>query len=288
MNKDALPGNISDPFPDLFASPCGYFESRTSHYTVFRIPSPEDACDITSQEYNDTEIQPDDETCQQMVFDSLLAGGFRRADDFLYRADCPDCRKCVPIRISVPDFRPSKSQRRTLRQNADVSVHIVQTPSDFVTDEKIALYGAYDKRHNPQSKKSSDEYRAELMQMNGIRESASGIEQARASYSGTFNMEYRLTPADSRPGTLIGVGIVDAGTGALSSNYFYYDISEETMKRSIGTYSVLREIDLCRHLRFNWYYLGYWIADCNKMVYKSGFIPHQLLVNGRWQSAENQ
>lgn len=287
MGNTAKPGENSDPFPNLFASPCGYFDGRMSHYAVFRLPSPEDAYDTAAQENQGSVRLPDAETCQQIVFDSVLAGGFRRADDFVYRADCPDCKKCVPIRIAAADFKQSKSQRRVLGRNGDITIRITQNTEEFVTEEKTALYGGYDRRHNPDAAKSPGEYRAELMQLNGVHGTGPGGEAVRASYSGTFNMEYRLPSDGNTPGKLIGVGIVDAGADSLSSNYFYYDISPETLKRSIGTYSILREIDLCRRLKFNWYYLGYWIADCKKMVYKSAYKPHQLLLDGGWRIVNN-
>ncbi|MFA6857252.1 MAG: arginyltransferase [Treponema sp.] len=285
MGTTAQPDGNTDPYPDLFPSPCGYFDGRTSHYTVFRLPSPEDAFHMTAPDSQNTSHSPDAETCQQIVFDSLLAEGFRRADDFVYRADCPDCRQCIPIRIAVPDFKPSKSQRRVLSHNGDITIHITQNPADFITAEKVELYSTYNRRHNPCETMAPGESRAELMQMNGVHACASGTD-VRAFYSGTFNMEYRLKADGNSPGKLIGVGIVDAGADSLSSNYFYYDISPETMKRSIGTYSILREIDLCRRLGFGWYYLGYWLAGCRKMVYKSAYNPHQLFTGGIWQTAE--
>ena len=89
-------------------------------------------------------------------------------------------------------------------------------------------------------------------------------------------------------GKLVGVSVVDRAKNALSSNYFYFDISDEIMKRSIGVFSVLAEIDACKGLLFDGqlksglYYLGYYIEDCNKMNYKSNYNPHELLIDGEW------
>lgn len=267
-------------FAGLYASPCGYFDGQTSHYTIYRMATPQEAKQMAvGEKFGNAETYTP-ETCQQILFDSLLEKGFRRTDDLVYRADCPDCRKCTPIRITAKKFEPSKSQRRILRVNSDISVKIETDPEQFITDEKAMLYSAYDKRHNPDERKPVEAYRDDLYHMNGITGTADGIT---ASYSGTINMDYRIRNSDGTPGRLIGTGIIDAGADSLSSNYFYYDTAPEIMKRSIGTYSILREIELCTRLGFTYYYLGYWIADCRKMVYKKNFRPHELCTDGNWK-----
>lgn len=42
----------------------------------------------------------------------LMANGFRRSGDTIYKPHCQHCNACQPIRIAVPDFIPSKSQKR--------------------------------------------------------------------------------------------------------------------------------------------------------------------------------
>ena len=71
----------------------------------------------------------------------------------------------------------------------------------------------------------------------------------------------------------------------LSSNYFYYDISEEVLKRSIGVYSVLFEINFCLQNHFPYYYLGLYLPHCRKMNYKANYKPYQLLLNGIWTNS---
>ena len=53
--------------------------------------------------------------------DSLSKQGFRRSQNVLYRPTCSDCAACMSARIRVADFSPTKSQRRTLNKNRNVT-----------------------------------------------------------------------------------------------------------------------------------------------------------------------
>ena len=276
MAGDIRSDEGGDAFNNLYAGSCGYFEGRTSHETIYRIPSVDEASAMLLHGEEQKRIENDPALCQRILFDIILSEGFRRSGSYVYRADCPDCKACIPIRIFPDAFEPSKSQRRVLEKNRDLAVTITTKADEFVTDEKVALFRIYDKRHNPDSEKSFDEAKKTLIDMNGICRTA---EDGRyeSFYSGTINMDYRYS------GKLIGVGIIDTGKESLSSNYFYYDTSDETKKRSIGTYSILREIELCRTFHLQRYYLGYWLKDCKSMVYKSNCKPHELLIDGKWK-----
>ena len=211
----------------------------------------------------------------------LLNNGFRRYSDFYYINDCESCSECIPIRIHVNDFKPSKSQRAVWRKNQDIEVSLVKQfpsescPESFVSDEKCALFRDYDYYHN-----GSEEGYSKMT----LDEAARNLSQMVSGYSDVWNMEYRLD------GRLVGVGVLDfaedavSGKKALSSNYFYYDTSAETLKRSIGVFSVLKEIELCRLEGIEYYYLGLYLPGCRKMSYKANYKPFELLLDGRWTS----
>ncbi|HLU47907.1 MAG TPA: arginyltransferase, partial [Planctomycetota bacterium] len=57
-------------------------------------------------------------------YSRLLAEGWRRFGRIVFRPACGSCQECVPIRVLVDRFRPTKSQRRVLRRNADVRVEL--------------------------------------------------------------------------------------------------------------------------------------------------------------------
>jgi leucyl-tRNA---protein transferase len=81
---------------------------------------------------------------------------------------------------------------------------------------------------------------------------------------------------------LIGVGYLDVVPEGLSAIYFFYDPDER--HRSLGTWNVLSILQEAAVRRVAHVYLGYYVAGCPSMTYKSGFKPNQILGHdGRWQ-----
>jgi arginine-tRNA-protein transferase len=74
------------------------------------------------------------------IYHAFMDAGFRRSGQVVYQPTCPSCRACVPIRVPVATFTPSKSQRRCARRNADL---VLEVGSAVATDEKFELYRRY-------------------------------------------------------------------------------------------------------------------------------------------------
>lgn len=240
-------------------SGCGYFPDResTNILTSFNWLPPT----LPSQKLD----------C--IYYERLLRQGFRRFNSIAYHTKCQNCHECIPIRIHAQDFSPSKSQRHVLHKNQDVEVTITSNPKDFYTDEKALMYRNYYNHHNEQ------EPGFKLMT---LQEAADELKSMNSGYSGIINLDYKIQ------GQLIGVSVIDyvfdegGFITGISSNYFYYDISKEVLKRSIGVFSVLFEIGFCIKNHFPYYYLGFYLPHCRKMNYKVKYKPYQLLLDGIW------
>jgi arginine-tRNA-protein transferase len=202
------------------------------------------------------ELQFIDEVTSRF-FHIYLAHGYRRYRAFFYRNVCEGCTECVALRIEAERFAPSKSQRRTLRKNADVSWRIVHPAA--ATAERVALFRKYRTVKHPEDEEQDF---GEL-----LRSMTDG-------YAGTFEMEFL---AGER---VMGVSLIDAAEDALSANYFYYDT--DFLPRRPGILSMIAEIDLCRRLGKRWYYPGFTLAGLSKMSYKRDFRPNEAFLDGAW------
>jgi leucyl-tRNA---protein transferase len=192
-------------------------------------------------------------------FDVRLEAGDRRQGIFLYRTACPGCRACEPIRIEVDAFIPSRSQRRALeRGNRRIAVEI----GDPVVDEqRVVIYNRHKELRGLSSGRDGidvDGYREFLVM----------------SCCESFELRYSVD------GELAGAALVDRSREALSAVYCLFDPSYE--KLSIGTFSILKQIELCRSWNLKYLYLGLYIAESERMRYKARYLPHQRRIDGHW------
>jgi leucyl-tRNA---protein transferase len=195
------------------------------------------------------------------TYSMLSQHGFRRSGDHVYRPQCPECNACVPVRVPVNEFQPRRSHMRTLRLNSDVTL-IPKKP--IFQREHYALYQRYvTARHAGGSMENPDP--------------DSYLEFLTAQWSDTTFYEFR---ADNQ---LLAVAVVDHLEDGLSAVYTFFDPLET--RRSLGRLAILKQVEIARALQVRWLYLGYWIADCQKMSYKTEYQPLEYFRAGEWRRA---
>ncbi len=193
-------------------------------------------------------------------YDILTQSGFRRSHRFAYRPACQGCQACIPVRVRAPDFEPSQSQRRVLRANDDLS-SIIRGPQ--ATQEHFGLFHSYIRSRHGEGEMAGmgpDDYAAMVED--------TGLDSAVVEFRRPDN-------------ALIAVLLMDwLGDGA-SAVYSFFSPGEN--RRSLGTYMILWLIEAVRGRELSHVYLGYLVADCQKMSYKSRFRPIERLGTQGWE-----
>ena len=216
--------------------PCSYLKDRMERVAV--------ALDSSMQSDENYEI--------------LLANGFRRSGDTIYKPHCDTCSACHALRVSVPSFTPSKSQKRLINK---MKPHLTWELKPKLDENWFSLYSKYIKaRHRdgtmyPPQKDEFDKF----------------------ANSQWLNTQFLHIYEDNQ---LIAVAVTDILPNSASAFYTFFD-PESSL--SIGTLAILIQLEYCKNSRKQWLYLGYQIDDCPAMNYKVRFQRHQRLVNQRWQ-----
>ncbi len=218
------------------------------------------ACAYRSGQTARLPLRLPDHLIEPEELDRLLDQGDRRAGPTFYRPQCPSCRECEPIRVPIDRFRPSRSQQRVYRRNAsDIEVQLRPL---VPTDRHLALFN----RHKQERELSSDEDDLDLQSFQAYY-ADSGVQTREVAYLAE--------------GKLVAFSVLDLGEKSVSSVYHAFDPDES--RRSLGVYSVLREIELFRDLGFRWYYLGLYVEDNPHLAYKAQYLPHERKRDGAWR-----
>ncbi len=195
--------------------------------------------------------------------DALLDRGWRRFGPAYFRPACGSCQACVSLRIPVAEFRPNKSQRRAYNKTKDWLR--VEEGRPRVDARRLDLYHRWHLGRGATRGWASDHLDAE---------------EYRYQFAFHHPSARELTYWDDRssgsgPPRLIGVAMTDITPNGLSAVYTYHDPDYAAF--SLGTVSILHQIERARALGRRWVYLGYRVLGCRSSEYKASFRPHELL-----------
>ena len=195
------------------------------------------------------------------VYDSLSLLGFRRSGRHLYRPHCEGCNACRSVRIPVDHFSANRTQRKVWRRNAVIETRVI--PARFDASH-YALYADYIRQRHADGDMfppSRDQYRTFL----------------------TLEEPYAHLLEMYLDDELVAVAAFDQLEHGLSAIYTFFKVDDVLERRSLGTFAILKLIELCQEKRLPHLYLGYWIEECRKMRYKQAFSPIELLDGRHWR-----
>lgn len=191
-------------------------------------------------------------------FESLLGLGFRRSGNQIYRPHCPICSACSSVRVLAQEFMPSKSQKRKLNKAK------TQFEIKYSTQERPEYYPLYSKyismRHQDGSMypPEKEQFQSFLL----------------CSWLKITFIE--LWHED----TLVAVAVTDCMNSAISAIYTFFDPDFEHY--SLGSVMILEQLKFAKEQNKQYVYLGYQIDECDKMKYKTQFLPAQKQLNDEW------
>jgi arginine-tRNA-protein transferase len=186
----------------------------------------------------------------------LLSMGFRHFGTVFFRPICGYCSSCIPIRIPVQRFSPSKSVRRLFNRNKHFNVTLGEPVPHL---EAFELYNRHKKRFKRQPSESYEDY----------------LE----SFYHPFPFNRVLVVKDGT--TLVTVSHLDVTDNAMSAVYCYFD--ERYNRFSPGKFAIYKEIEIAKESGIQWLYLGFYIRENRHTNYKIQFKPNQLMVeDNKW------
>ena len=194
------------------------------------------------------------------IFRRLSLAGFRRSHHIVYRPACPGCSACAPVRVDVRRFDWSRSWRRVMNRNADLTA---EEAGLEISDEQYRLFHRYVRsRHGDGDMAVMDrrDYTSMIL----------------ASPVDTGIIEFR-----DRGGDLVAACLTDRLPDGLSAVYSFFD--PDHSRRSLGSFMVLWLIEEARRQGLPHVYLGFWIPNSRKMAYKARFRPLQAFGPDGWQ-----
>jgi len=198
------------------------------------------------------------------INDALTQIGFRRSQNIAYRPACERCDACVSARIPAAGYPFSRSERRVLDRNGDISRHLVEAEATMEQFDLLRRYLTARHAEGGMADMTWPDY----------------VAMVEDTSARTHLIEYRRDGEDRGPGDLVACVLVDVLSDGLSLVYSFYDPS--LSRRSLGSFMILDHVMQAQVSGLPYVYLGYWVSGSTKMDYKARFNPIEVLRQDGW------
>ncbi len=193
-------------------------------------------------------------------FDQALASGIRRSGVFLYHTACQECSACEPSRVDVRKFIWRDSFKRVLKRG-DRSLTI-RAGRPVIDELRLSIFNLHRTQRglgDPDTQYRSDDYASFLVD---------------TCLPQTIEWSFWIGEV------LVGIAIVDCGRTSISAVYTFFDPMYS--KLSLGSYSILKQIEYARDSGKQYAYLGMVVLENPHLNYKTKFMPQERWIQGNW------
>jgi arginyl-tRNA--protein-N-Asp/Glu arginylyltransferase len=188
-------------------------------------------------------------TASPQQMDDYWAAGWRHFGPFFFRRYFMEYGERIlavqPLRVALSQFRPSKSQRRVLRRNQDLRTQVRTTVLDAEVRQVFAAHVQRFTFNLPPSLESFLGDRPDIVPCENV------------------------TVAVRAGGRLVAASFLDLGHDSVSSVYAVFDPAESW--RSLGIFTMLKEMEFARERGCHFYYPGYACHESSPYDYKKQF-----------------
>ena len=181
----------------------------------------------------------------------------------MYIPICETCNACIPSRINIKDFKFSKSNSRVIKANTDLRLKKNFSNNSAIHYELFKDY-CFERHESSQ-----------MMDMN--------MKEFNNFFFESKNKNQVFDLVDSSE-NLLGSILVDILNDGYSAVYSFFDPFKT--KRSLGKLLILKLINELKIINEPFLYLGYWIKNSQKMLYKANFNNVEFFFEGEWKNKD--
>ncbi len=157
----------------------------------------------------------------------------------------------------------NKNQKRCIKKNLKTAVIIKPAQFEQTHYEMYLRYQTHKHQGGSMADSSEEDY----------------INFLSSRWCNTLFVEFSIE------NELAAVAIVDLLDNALSAVYTFFE--PKFSNYSLGNYAVLWQIQYALEMNLEFVYMGFWIADCRKMSYKTQYQPIQGFIDNQWINISN-
>lgn len=196
------------------------------------------------------------EDCSLSYYQKMLEHGYRRFGKLFFNPICQGCYECLSVRINIHNFIWKKRFKRVLNKNQDLTIAL-RKPT--MTKEHLELHNRYHK---------------DMKNRRGWQQEETSAEHYYRSFVEGAN-EYGYELLYFLKNKLISVALVDILPESISAVYCFYD--PDFRERSLGTLSILKQLEIAKENSIDYVYLGYMVKNNASLKYKENFKPLEIL-----------